>query len=48
MDWLKDNYAELLQNPFVRSALIIVGSIVMAKLTDWIFVGIFKLSLIHI
>ena len=42
MDWLKDNYAELLQNPFVRSALIIVGSIVMAKLTDWIFVGIFK------
>ena len=42
MDWLKDNYAELLQNPFVRSALIIVGSIIMAKLTDWIFVGIFK------
>ena len=42
MDWLKDNYAELLQNPFARSALIIVGSIVMAKLTDWIFVGIFK------
>ena len=42
MDWLKDNYAELLQNPFVRSALSIVGSIVMAKLTDWIFVGIFK------
>ena len=42
MEWLKDNYAELLQNPFVRSALIIVGSIVMAKLTDWIFVGIFK------
>ena len=42
MDWLKDNYTELLQNTFVRSALIIVGSIVMAKLTDWIFVGIFK------
>ena len=42
MEWLKDNYAELLQNPFVRSALIIVGSIIMAKLTDWIFVGIFK------
>tara|TARA_B100001250_G_scaffold352962_1_gene326025 strand:+ start:1004 stop:2059 length:1056 start_codon:yes stop_codon:yes gene_type:complete len=42
MDWLKDNYAELLQNPFIRSALIIVASIIMAKLTDWIFVGIFK------
>jgi len=42
MEWLKDNYAELLQNHFVRSGLIIVGSIVIAKITDWIFVGIFK------
>tara|TARA_B100000073_G_scaffold122376_1_gene99661 strand:- start:31 stop:1098 length:1068 start_codon:yes stop_codon:yes gene_type:complete len=42
MDWLKDNYTDLLQNPFVRAGMIIVGSIVIAKITDWIFVGIFK------
>ena len=41
MDWLKDNYI-LLQNPFVRAGMIIVGSIVIAKITDWIFVGIFQ------
>ena len=42
MDWLKDNYTELLLNPFVRAGIVIIGSIIIAKITDWIFVGIFK------
>ena len=42
MEWLKDNYAALLENPFVKAGIIIVGSIVIAKITDWIFVGFFK------
>ena len=42
MDWLKNNYTNLLENPFVRSGLIIVGSIIIAKITDWIFVGFFR------
>ena len=40
MDWLKDNYTELLLNPFVRAGIVIIGSIIIAKITDWIFVGI--------
>ena len=42
MDWLKDNYAILLDNPFIRAGIIIIGSIVIAKVTDWIFVGFFR------
>ena len=42
MDWLKQNYTILLDNPFVRSGIIIISSIVIAKITDWIFVGFFR------
>jgi len=42
MDWLKDNYTTLISNHLVRSAIIIVGSIVIAKITDLVFTGIFK------
>ena len=42
MEWIKDNYTVLIANPLVRSALIILGSIVVAKITDLVFTGIFK------
>ena len=42
MDWLKDNYTTLIGNHLVRSAIIIVGSIVIAKITDLVFTRIFK------
>ncbi|MBT7495436.1 MAG: mechanosensitive ion channel family protein, partial [Candidatus Marinimicrobia bacterium] len=42
MEWIKDNYNVLIANHLVRSALIIVGSIMVAKITDLVFIGIFK------
>ena len=42
MEWLKDNYAILIANDLARSFLIIIGSIVIAKITDLIFSGFFK------
>ncbi len=42
MEWIKDNYTLLIDNPLIRSAIIIVGAIVVAKITDLVFTGIFK------
>ena len=42
MDWIKDNYPELINNPIIRSILIIFGSMIIAKITDLIFTGIIK------
>ena len=42
MDWIKDNYQELINNPLIRSVLIIFGSMIIAKITDLVFTGIIK------
>ena len=42
MDWIKDNYPDLIANPLVRSLIIILGSIIIAKITDLVFTVIIK------
>ena len=42
MDWIKDNYPDLIDNPLVRSLIIILGSIIIAKITDLVFTVIIK------
>lgn len=42
MDWIKDNYPDLIANPLVRSLIIILGSIIIAKITDLVFTLIIK------
>ena len=42
MDWIKDNYQELINTPLIRSVLIIFGSMIIAKITDLVFTGIIK------
>ncbi len=42
MDWIKDNYPELINNPVIRSILIIFASMIIAKITDLVFTGIIK------
>jgi len=42
MEWLKDNYTILIGNHLVRSLFIIIGSILVAKIIDLIFIGVFK------
>ena len=42
MDWIKENYPDLIANPLVRSLIIILGSIIIAKITDLVFTLIIK------
>jgi len=42
MEWLKDNYAIIIANDLARSLLIIISAILIAKITDLIFIGFFK------
>jgi len=42
MEWLNDNYNTLIANHLIRSAIIIFGSIIMAKIPDLVFTGILK------
>ena len=42
MEWLNDNYNMLIANHLIRSAIIIFGSIIMAKIADLVFTGILK------
>ena len=42
MDWIKENYPDLIANPLVRSLIIILGSIIIAKITDLVFTVIIK------
>ena len=42
MEWLKDNYTILIANDLARSLLIIIGAILIAKITDLIFICFFK------
>ena len=42
MDWIKDNYPDLIANSLVRSLIIILGSIIIAKITDLVFTLIIK------
>jgi small-conductance mechanosensitive channel len=42
MEWFKDNYATMIANDLARSFLIIIGAILIAKITDLIFVRFFK------
>lgn len=42
MEWINDNFAALIAQPMVRSTMIIVGSIILAKIIDIIFTRIFK------
>jgi len=42
MNWLPDNYAAIFSNQLVQSTLIIGGSIIAAKITDFVFTVIFK------
>ena len=37
MDWIKDNYHVLIENPLILSLIIILGSIIVAKITDLVF-----------
>ena len=42
MEWLKDNYTILIANDLARSLLIIIGAILIAKITDLIFIGFYR------
>ena len=42
MESLNDNYNTLIANHLIRSAIIIFGSIIMAKIADLVFTGILK------
>ena len=42
MDWIKDNYNVLIENPLILSLIIILGSIIVAKITDLVFTVIIK------
>ena len=42
MDWIKDNYHVLIENPLILSLIIILGSIIVAKITDLVFTLIIK------
>jgi len=42
MDWIKENYNVLIENPLFLSLVIILGSIIVAKITDLVFTVIIK------
>ena len=42
MDWIKENYNVLIENPLILSLIIILGSIIVAKITDLVFTVIIK------
>ena len=42
MDWIKENYHVLIENPLILSLIIILGSIIVAKITDLVFTVIIK------
>ena len=42
MDWIKDNYNVLIENPLILSLIIILGSIIVAKITDLVFTLIIR------
>mgnify|MGYP001159815504 CR=1 FL=1 len=42
MEWIKDNYSDILTDPLTRSFIIAFSSILIAKLSDIIFISIFK------
>ncbi|MBT4663055.1 MAG: mechanosensitive ion channel family protein, partial [Candidatus Marinimicrobia bacterium] len=42
MSWLQENYGTTLSNPIIQSVLIVLGAVIVAKITDLIFSRIFK------
>ena len=42
MEWVKNNYSVILDDPIARSIIIAFSSVLIAKLSDVIFVSIIK------
>lgn len=42
MSWITDNYMDYLNNPFIKSVIILFGSVIVAKITDIVFTQLFK------
>jgi small-conductance mechanosensitive channel len=42
MSWFQENYGEVLSNPIFQSVLIVLGAIIVAKITYIVFTRIFK------
>ena len=42
MEWIKNNYSVILDDPIARSVIIAFSSVLIAKLSDVIFISIIK------